>query len=1503
MNSPRPQENRKIALMLFIIVTAISLVTILMTSRRGSSASLGNSGNVKGISTEMCSLNDRQGRVIVIGDSITNSSAYMPGATKISRDGAGSDWFVPQEDPLSEMGSYYYNSVLPEIKNGGAFAVVMLGTNDCGGQEPGFLIANLDKLTRVLVENKIIPIISEIPQRSPSAPTKCLGGTNRYNEALKNFADTKGFPFREIYDELPYNTQNFSDDYHPSEQGSKVINEITEGMISELRSSCTYTPNPGNGNTNGGENEGDGGSSGSNQCVKPGGNTAWLFGSRGSMETAYSQAKQNGLKWVLAIAISAENITDNKDLICQEDIKTIVRPCLDHKGCKFWEDPKMLMDTLKSLNCEVYVTGPNEPQNELPDSIPALAEWIGPVMKTMVDNKNSNVKVLSPAFDVHNEEKPSRDLAKAVKEKMDGRWDQLDGITVNGYDVSGQKAYEMIKKFKSDISPIADGKDFYVSETGKMDGNLELLIEQYKLMDTDPDNVGIKAILFFNVFGLNPEPAFAYGKLIEEGTLHRVIGNDCTTGIEQPPLSDYQCTPSVVSKYKSIKSCEVKDTSPKNQAKGKNDNLFAGVKTEFNDQGQRYAKPIVTQKITEFNLLNWMANSSLEASSNKKMIGGTRENPFLAPCGKDKQIIFSRGNKSYDMSKVFSGTVKFTLESGGTVEYQMPALGNALACMIWRATNYDQSLPLAELESRFSTNSTVSSQSTARFRSAQSTSTAIPSTGVGRRVIAPKGTTDRCSNTVTRVNRTDSMFGPELIIYDTPIVYEIEKEYMDDVKAGRFEGDWLKIDSNNVAQTQATEDAEILGAGEALAQIWLEERKSNPWNSQYKIIHNDKAGITLTSEKKLYDGMGLIGYKEPLNTDPSCQIYTYAGDRGPTSVTSEGTGIPTGKSTGRAEYVIPWVGQTASMMKRISVIFPTFDDSNYIPSMKEKIKQLELSNTTFTDDVLIAQLESIVNDPNNLFFCADLKKLREVMDSKSFNDEKKKKAVLKYIDETDCIGREEDYDPLQQWLCENKLIDIDLCANQCVEKPTIAETTPSAELEALKGKLPWPVVASITQGYAVGSEGKHPALDIAKNPQGTPLRAIEDGRIDFIRNFDYSNATQNDPYMKKTVNYEAPYWYEYGNVVGIEHGDFYTIYAHNMYVAPGTEQYSVIGTLKEGDSVKKGQIIGYMGSTGNSTGPHSHFEIRLKFRGKICLTYADPSCTVNPTEYLSTDKTVAEYTPVDVEDKDYCEVTPPKDLNYDNLCQVLDRLEEVTGASGKIVAASLASETSAKIYIEGEDRRFYDDPYNLSYVDNNNECLRRMKNGESPCDCRGPVQLCSSTSIYPVKINENGLYKMDKNPDGSIDYEDGTCVGPNTWIAYGYSPELDMSTLKPEVVKGMCVTDGKVVSGRGRKGANYAAVIECMQGLGMDVEYGDVLDRTRLGDSICAEASSINALGMTGDSWDEEDARRFAHLWYGPAVSEDNPGLIAYQNSFAAKFNKYNDDPDGWSQCKFFNND
>ncbi len=89
----------------------------------------------------------------------------------------------------------------------------------------------------------------------------------------------------------------------------------------------------------------------------------------------------------------------------------------------------------------------------------------------------------------------------------------------------------------------------------------------------------------------------------------------------------------------------------------------------------------------------------------------------------------------------------------------------------------------------------------------------------------------------------------------------------------------------------------------------------------------------------------------------------------------------------------------------------------------------------------------------------------------------------------------------------------------------------------------------------------HKGVDFAA-ATGTPIRAVADATVDFAGN---GNG--------------------YGNMVVLKHWSNYsTAYAHMSRIAPG---------MRKGSKISQGQVIGYVGSTGWSTGPHLHYEFRV----------------------------------------------------------------------------------------------------------------------------------------------------------------------------------------------------------------------------------------------------------------------------------------------------------------------
>lgn len=104
----------------------------------------------------------------------------------------------------------------------------------------------------------------------------------------------------------------------------------------------------------------------------------------------------------------------------------------------------------------------------------------------------------------------------------------------------------------------------------------------------------------------------------------------------------------------------------------------------------------------------------------------------------------------------------------------------------------------------------------------------------------------------------------------------------------------------------------------------------------------------------------------------------------------------------------------------------------------------------------------------------------------------------------------------------------------------------------------WPADGIITDIFGSRS-GEHKGIDIADEP-GTPVYSVDRGVV--------------------TKSYYSD---TYGNVVFIKHNTgFETVYAHL------SER-----KVKEGQSVEKGELIGLMGSTGESSGSHLHFEVHI----------------------------------------------------------------------------------------------------------------------------------------------------------------------------------------------------------------------------------------------------------------------------------------------------------------------
>ena len=131
------------------------------------------------------------------------------------------------------------------------------------------------------------------------------------------------------------------------------------------------------------------------------------------------------------------------------------------------------------------------------------------------------------------------------------------------------------------------------------------------------------------------------------------------------------------------------------------------------------------------------------------------------------------------------------------------------------------------------------------------------------------------------------------------------------------------------------------------------------------------------------------------------------------------------------------------------------------------------------------------------------------------------------------------------------------------------------------------VKARRTRRVLVRFKGSHKGVDLAA-PMGSDVYAVQDGRVVF------SGQDKG-----------------YGNCVFIDHGNgIETRYAHHK-----------LNFVHEGDIVRRGQKIAEVGSTGRSTGPHLHFELRLQGQAMNPMNVLNDVEEI-PTEMLAFNATV-----------------------------------------------------------------------------------------------------------------------------------------------------------------------------------------------------------------------------------------------------------------------------------------
>ncbi len=248
----------------------------------------------------------------------------------------------------------------------------------------------------------------------------------------------------------------------------------------------------------------------------------------------------------------------------------------------------------------------------------------------------------------------------------------------------------------------------------------------------------------------------------------------------------------------------------------------------------------------------------------------------------------------------------------------------------------------------------------------------------------------------------------------------------------------------------------------------------------------------------------------------------------------------------------------AEMVKQVSE-----NDKKTLDELMVKMKEIEEERQALADKKLELDKDKEALDTQKKELQSSID---EIASSKKELDDEAAEAnsLIRSIDSTQSKIMETietDRKKLQQ--IENELRN----ANNTVK--------PGGSYTPGSGRLGYPTsYRTISAGYPNYPSGRyHGGIDFPC-PSGTPVYAADSGYVTVAT---YSNVS-------------------YGNRVMINHGNgLSTLYAHNSSLV-----------VSVGQPVTKGQLIAYSGNTGNSTGPHCHFEVRL----------GDGLTRVNPRNYL-----------------------------------------------------------------------------------------------------------------------------------------------------------------------------------------------------------------------------------------------------------------------------------------------
>lgn len=227
--------------------------------------------------------------------------------------------------------------------------------------------------------------------------------------------------------------------------------------------------------------------------------------------------------------------------------------------------------------------------------------------------------------------------------------------------------------------------------------------------------------------------------------------------------------------------------------------------------------------------------------------------------------------------------------------------------------------------------------------------------------------------------------------------------------------------------------------------------------------------------------------------------------------------------------------------------FTSLSQTHELSKLRSENKELQSANEQFGKSVesLRTQLRTVEDRTRKLAIIAGITTLDETSQGGTGGLRSDELAVNPYRDDVDKMS----------FRSQRLQKDLSVLEQRFVDQSRVLSSTPSIA----------PVRGILTDGFGgrsdpfTGESGQHNAIDIS-SALGQAVRAPADG---IVVKAEWANG--------------------YGNVIYVSHGYGYsTRYGHLKAFA-----------VHPGARIKRGDVIGYVGSTGRSTGPHLHYEVRL----------------------------------------------------------------------------------------------------------------------------------------------------------------------------------------------------------------------------------------------------------------------------------------------------------------------